>query len=176
MTKPAQTIVQMPVKQLAIDLQIQRATRSAAIPDDEQFRLWVELVVADERIELGKNDLSLAIRIVDEEEGRAFNREFRGKGYATNVLSFPAELPEGLPSVIRQSQLGDLLLCAPVVAREAVEQGKSEINHWAHLTIHGVLHLLGYDHEGDQAAAIMEALETEFLARLEIPDPYQASI
>ena len=82
------------------------------------------------------------------------------------------DLPEGLPPEIGQSHLGDLLICAPVVAREAAEQGKPEINHWAHLTIHGVLHLLGYDHEQSADANAMEALETEILAKLDIPDPY----
>jgi len=161
---------------MAIDVQIQRATRSAAIPDDEQFQLWVELVVADERIELGENNLTLAIRVVDEEEGLHFNRKYRGENHATNILSFPAELPEGLPPVVAQSHLGDLLVCAPLVVREAIEQGKPEINHWAHLTIHGVLHLLGFDHKQDESAALMEKLETELLAGLEIPDPYQVGI
>jgi len=176
MTKPVQTIIRTPDKRMAVDLQVQRATCSVAAPDDEQFRLWVELVVADEGPGLSKNNLNLAIRIVDEEEGLHFNRKYRDQDHATNVLSFPAELPEGLPSVVGQSHLGDLLVCAPVVAREAMEQGKPEINHWAHLIIHGVLHLLGYDHERGEDAVIMETLETAYLARLEIPDPYKAGI
>ena len=147
-----------------VDLEVQRATTSATTPDDEHFQLWAETTLA--------NECTLAIRIVDEEEGRRFNREYRGKDYATNVLSFPSELPEGLPSGIKQSQLGDLLICAPVVAREAKQQGKPEVEHWAHLTIHGVLHLMGYDHERSADALVMETLETEILAKLDIPDPY----
>ena len=87
-------------------------------------------------------------------------------------MSFPAELPEGLPAEIRQSQMGDLLICAAVVAREAIEQRRPDLDHWAHLTIHGVLHLLGYDHEQADEADVMESLETEVLAKLGISDPY----
>ena len=155
----------MPIDHMNVDLEVQRATASATTPDDEHFQLWAETALA--------NACTLAIRIVDEEEGRRFNREYRGKDYATNVLSFPAELPAGLPSGIRQSQLGDLLICAPVVVREAIEQGKPEADHWAHLTIHGILHLTGYDHEQSADALVMETLETEILAKLGIPDPYQ---
>jgi len=147
-----------------VDLEVQRVTTSVTTPDDEQFQLWAETALAHE--------CTLAIRIVDEEEGRRFNREYRDKDYATNVLSFPVELPEGLPPEINQSQLGDLLICAPVVAREAKEQGKPEVDHWAHLTIHGILHLMGYDHECSADALVMETLETEILAKLDIPDPY----
>ncbi len=166
----------MPVEHMIADFAVQRATTSATTPDDEQFRLWAELAVAREAVEQGKHGYTLAIRIVDEEEGRRFNREYRGKDYATNVLSFPRDLPEGLPSEIKQSQLGDLLICAPVVAREALEQGKPEIDHWGHLTIHGILHLLGHDHEQGADAVVMEALETDILAKLDIPDPWQAGI
>jgi probable rRNA maturation factor len=154
---------------MMVELEVQRATNSVTTPDDKQFRLWVEHAVA--QTEHGQ---TLTIRIVDEEEGRRFNREYRSKDYATNVLSFPIELPEGLPAEIEQSQMGDLLICAPLVEREAIDQGKPEINHWAHLTIHGVLHLLGYDHEQPDDEQVMETMETEILAKLEIPDPYQA--
>ena len=150
-----------------VELEVQRATNSVTTPDDKQFRLWVEHAVAQT-----EHDQTLTIRIVDEEEGRRLNREYRSKDYATNVLSFPMELPEGLPAEIEQSQIGDLLICAPVVEREAIDQGKPEINHWAHLTIHGVLHLLGYDHERSDDEQVMEALEKNILARLDIPDPY----
>jgi probable rRNA maturation factor len=117
--------------------------------------------------------LTLTIRIVDEHEALRFNRDYRKKDYATNVLSFPAQLPEGLPAQIRQAQLGDLLICAPVVIREATEQCRGVTDHWAHLTIHGILHLLGYDHEQADEAVIMESLEIEILAKLGISDPYQ---
>ena len=109
---------------------------------------------------------------VDEAEAQRYNREYRNRDYATNVLSFPAELPEGLPEEFRQSLLGDLLICAPVVTREAREQQRPEVDHWAHLTVHGLLHLLGYDHEQPGDAVVMESLETEILQKLGISDPY----
>ena len=150
------------------ELEVQRATTLASVPDNDQFQLWV-----DAALDGKSNQFSLSIRIVDETEAQSFNRDYRNKDYATNVLSFPAELPEGLPTVIRQSQMGDLLICAQVVAHEATEQRRSETDHWAHLTIHGVLHLLGYDHEQADEADVMESLETEILAKLGISDPYQ---
>jgi probable rRNA maturation factor len=110
----------------------------------------------------------VAIRIVGADEGQALNRDYRGKDYATNVLSFPAELPPGVDLPL----IGDLAICAPVVAREAAEQGKKPRDHWAHLTVHGTLHLLGYDHIEDAEAEAMEALETRILAGLGIGDPY----
>jgi probable rRNA maturation factor len=149
------------------ELEIQRETTVSDLPDDDHFQLWVETVLAGRPI--GGN---LTIRIVDEQEAQRFNRNYRNRDYATNILSFPAELPEGLPAEVRQSQLGDLLICAPVVAREANEQIRTKNDHWAHLTIHGVLHLLGYDHQQPIDACIMEPLETAMLAKLGISDPY----
>jgi probable rRNA maturation factor len=107
-------------------------------------------------------------RAFDTKEGRTLNRDYRGKDYATNVLSFPVELPPG----VNLPLIGDLVICAPVVAREALEQGKPSRHHWAHMTVHGVLHLIGYDHIDDQEAEQMEALETRILAGLGIDDPY----
>jgi probable rRNA maturation factor len=152
---------------VALALSIQRCSESGSVPRDNQFQTWAEAALAGRA-----GEFSLAIRIADETEVRRYNRDYRGKDYATNVLSFPAELPDGLPEALRLSQLGDLLICAPVVAREAGEQQKSETDHWAHLVIHGLLHLLGYDHQDDQGAAAMEALETDILAGLGIADPY----
>jgi probable rRNA maturation factor len=149
------------------ELEIQSASSHSGIPDNDRFQLWVEAALA-----VTNGAFTLAIRIVDEHEARKFNLDYRNRNYATNVLSFPAELPEGLPADIRRSQLGDLLICAPLVAREAAEQNRSENDHWAHLTIHGVLHLLGYDHEKVDEARLMESLETEILAKLGISDPY----
>ena len=113
-------------------------------------------------------EADLAVRLVDAREGRSLNRHYRGKDYATNVLSFPAELPEGVELPV----LGDLVICAPVVAREAREQGKRLADHYAHLTVHGALHLLGWDHEDEREAECMEQLEREILATLGIDDPY----
>jgi probable rRNA maturation factor len=112
----------------------------------------------------------VAIRIVDADEGQALNLQYRGRDYATNVLSFPADLPPG----VNLPLIGDLVICAPVVAREAAEQGKKPTDHWAHMTVHGTLHLLGYDHMEDAEAEAMEALETRILAGLGIADPYLA--
>ncbi|HEY9131865.1 MAG TPA: rRNA maturation RNase YbeY [Dyella sp.] len=135
------------------------------VPAAASFRRWVDAALAGAR---HRRVAELSIRIVDTDEGRALNRDYRGKDYATNVLSFPAELPSG----IRLPLLGDLAICAPVVAREAGEQRKPAQHHWAHMTVHGVLHLLGYDHIEDAEAEVMEALETRILGRLGIADPY----
>jgi len=152
---------------MQIDLEIQRAITVTGIPEDGQFRLWVEAALKGT-----DKDARLTIRVVDEHEAWQFNRDYRQRDYATNVLSFPAELPESLPAEVREPQIGDLLICAPVVAREAEEQKRPAVDHWAHLTIHGILHLIGYDHEGTDDAVAMESLETEILAKLGIPDPY----
>jgi len=156
---------------MQIDLEIQRVTAMPDSPDDEQFQQWADAVPGGNSV-----PRTLTIRIVDEQEARRLNQDYRNRDFATNVLAFPAELPEGLPTDIYQSQLGDILICAPVVAREAGEQGCTETDHWAHLTIHGILHLLGYDHLQNKEAVIMEALETEILAKLGISDPYKELI
>jgi probable rRNA maturation factor len=137
----------------------------AGLPAPASFRRWVEAALRGAR---RRKPAELAIRIVGLAEGRALNRDYRGKDYATNVLSFPAELPPGMALPL----IGDLAICAPVVAREAREQGKRERDHWAHLTVHGVLHLLGYDHIAEADAEAMETLETRILAGLGITDPY----
>ena len=153
---------------MPVEFEVQRVSTSASIPDNKKFELWAETTLA------GKGeDFSFGIRIVDEEEAQRFNREYRQKDYATNVLSFPSDLPEALPEELRKAQLGDLLICAPLVTREAIEQQRSEADHWAHLLVHGVLHLLGYDHEQADEADEMESLETEILAKLGIDDPYK---
>jgi len=136
-------------------------------PAPSSFRRWVDAALRGAR---RRKSAEVAIRIVDAVEGRALNLAYRGKDYATNVLSFPAELPPG----VRSPLIGDLAICAPVVQREAAEQHKRERDHWAHLTVHGVLHLLGHDHIDDAEAETMEALETRILAGLGIADPYRA--
>jgi probable rRNA maturation factor len=141
------------------------AVPRAGVPAAASFRRWVEAALRGAK---RRKPVELAIRLVDVDEGRALNRDYRGKDYATNVLSFPAELPPGVLLPL----LGDLAICAPVVQREALEQGKRAKDHWAHLTVHGVLHLLGYDHLADDEAETMEALETRILAGLGIANPY----
>ncbi|UXA68798.1 rRNA maturation RNase YbeY [Xanthomonas prunicola] len=150
-----------------LDVAVSYALPRAGLPSAVSFRKWVAAALKG-RI----READLAVRVVDEKEGCSLNHHYRGKDYATNVLSFPAELPEGLPKGIKMPLLGDLVICAPVVAREAAEQGKSLTAHYAHLTVHGTLHLLGWDHEDDKEADAMEQLEREILADLGIDDPY----
>ncbi|PPV06346.1 metalloprotease [Xanthomonas bromi] len=150
-----------------LDVAVSYALPRAGLPSALSFRKWVAAALKG-RI----READLAVRVVDEKEGCSLNHHYRGKDYATNVLSFPAELPEGLPEGIKMPLLGDLVICAPVVAREAAEQGKSLAAHYAHLTVHGTLHLLGWDHEDDKEADAMEQLEREILADLGIDDPY----
>lgn len=134
------------------------------LPAAASVRRWVEAALAGHR-----RAVELSVRYVDSDEGRALNRDYRGKDYATNVLSFPVELPPG----VRSPLLGDLVICAPVVALEALGQDKPLAHHHAHLAVHGVLHLLGMDHERSEAEAeAMETRERTILARLGIPDPY----
>jgi len=139
-----------------VDLKVQYGTRSKAVPSPKDFRAWVDAAAtADARI---------TVRLVGLEEGRMLNRDYRGKDYATNVLTFV--LDEGN---VRE---GDLALCAPVVSREARAQGKALLAHYAHLTVHGVLHLEGHEHEREPEAKDMEKRETRILKRLGFPDPY----
>lgn len=152
---------------MKLRITIQRATRLRGLPGDRQFRRWVSAAL---RGAGHRRNAELSIRLVNEAEGRRLNRRWRSKNYATNVLSFSAELPPGLRSPL----LGDLVICAPVVRREAAQQSKALAAHWAHLTVHGTLHLLGYDHVGQRKAAEMESLETAILAKLGFPDPYAA--
>jgi probable rRNA maturation factor len=148
-----------------ISVDLEDVSGAQGVPSAEQFQRWAAAAFAGRR-----PAAELSIRVVDEAEGAGLNARYRGKDYATNVLSFPAELPPGVPL----PTVGDLVICAPVVAREAAAQGKSAEAHWAHLTVHGCLHLIGYDHEDDSQAALMEPLETAILADLGYPDPYLA--
>ena len=145
-------------------LTVQRAC-AGRTPTNGAFRTWVEAALRGAQALPG----ALVLRIVDEAEGAELNRAWRKRGSATNVLSFPADLLENPAFRV----LGDLVLCAPVVRREARAQGKRQAAHWAHLVIHGTLHLLGYDHVVKTEAEAMEALECSVLAGLGFPDPYQ---
>ncbi|TBR13680.1 MAG: rRNA maturation RNase YbeY [Lysobacter sp.] len=157
----------MTVGPVRLDVAVAYAVPRKGVPSATSFRRWVGAAL-DSRI----READLAIRIVGEDEGRSLNRHYRGKDHATNVLSFPAEMPEGLPPGVHLPLLGDLVVCAPVVAREAAEQGKPLAAHYAHMTIHGALHLLGWDHENEADATAMEALERRILAGLGVADPY----
>ena len=158
--------------ELSISVSVQYATEAAELPR-WRLRRWIQRAVEQAAgEEAGLLDAprflgaDITLRLVDSDEGQTLNRDFRQRDYATNVLTFEYGIdPEGIVS-------GDIVLCVPVLHREAQEQGKPLLHHAAHLTIHGVLHALGYDHEEDDAAQEMEALETRILATLNIPDPY----
>jgi len=135
------------------------------LPDEEAFENWVAAAAKGRR-----KTVEVSIRVVDGVEGQALNLKYRHKDYPTNVLSFPAEMIPGLSLPL----IGDVVLCAPVVAKEAHDQGKSLDEHYAHLTVHGVLHLLGFHHETVAEARAMEAMEIQVLESLGIPDPYGA--
>ena len=139
-----------------LDLAVQYACRREGLPLRADFVRWARAALTDSG--------QVAIRLVDEDEGRRLNKAYRGKGHATNVLSFPYETEPLL--------MGDLVICPTVVAREAAEQGKPLAAHYAHLTVHGMLHLQGRDHEQDEDAQAMEDEEREILAALGYPDPY----
>ena len=140
--------------QLAISIQI--ASQLANTPTNAQFKKWAKAAL--------RVDTEVTIRIVDEAEGRALNLAYRGKDYATNVLTFPLiETPH---------LMGDIVICAPVVAAEAIAQNKPLTAHYAHLTVHGMLHLSGFDHETEAQAELMEAIEIQILAKLGYANPY----
>ncbi len=141
---------------------------SHVVPSDAQFESWVRAALASRPDELKKSEAEISLRIVDADEITALNKQYRGKDYATNVLSFPADLPPEL----KLPHLGDIVICAPVVEREAVEQKKPPLAHWAHMIIHGTLHLLGYDHIDDAEALAMEEIEIEILRSLNFANPY----
>lgn len=139
---------------------VQYVSGCASLPRAAQFRRWARKAL--------RVDAEIALRVVDEAEGRSLNRDYRGRDYATNVLSFAlAEEP---------CVMGDIVLCAPVVLAEAQAQGKTAEAHFAHLTVHGVLHLHGYDHVTEPQAELMEMLETDIVTRLGYPDPYREDV
>jgi probable rRNA maturation factor len=149
---------QRPGKPQRLRLAVQYATRSRSVPTEAQFRRWARAAL--------HADAEVTLRIVDTAEGLDLNRRYRGKDYATNVLTF---IMHGAAPYA-----GDLALCAPIVTREARAQSKDRTAHYAHLIVHGILHLQGFDHETPREAKKMEALEKRILKRLGYPDPYAA--
>ncbi len=152
-------------ERLTIDLQ--QASASKQIPTHAQVTRWVHAALHAAQGEYTQAEVS--IRIVDNEESQSLNSQYRQKDKPTNVLSFPADIPDFIESPL----LGDLVVCAPVVECEAHEQGKTLEAHWAHMLIHGTLHLLGYDHIDDSCAEIMERLEIRILSSLGFASPYE---
>lgn len=144
-------------------IEIQTVFESAGQPDQQQIQLWIDTALDDYR-----QDAEIVVRIVDEQESAELNEQYRHKSGPTNILSFPADLPEG----IELDLLGDLVICAPVIEKEALEQHKILAHHWAHIIVHGVLHLLGYDHIDEAEAELMENKEITILNKLYINNPY----
>ncbi|MCE3251402.1 MAG: rRNA maturation RNase YbeY [Cellvibrio sp.] len=150
---------------MTYQIDVESNSQSLQIPPLAELERWVAAALHSQELKLAE----VSIYIVDEEEGQELNQQYRGKDYPTNVLSFPADIAEevGIPL------LGDLVICAPIVEHEAKEQGKTLHAHWAHMLVHGTLHLLGFDHIGDEEAETMETTETQIVTGLGYPAPYQ---
>ncbi len=147
-----------------MNMDIQNVSGFDALPKNELIIKWAEQALDGQH-----KDAEITLRVVDINEGRALNKEWRKKDTATNVLSFPVgESIEHAPNL-----LGDIVVCAPVVEQEAKEQGKAIDAHWAHLVIHGILHLQGYDHESDEEANVMETKEIKILKKIGYANPYE---
>lgn len=151
----------------SIELELQNASGGRAVPSRRQFAAWAAAALE------GQGAVSLAVRLVGVEEMRDLNARYRGRDTATNVLSFPVDIPKAAAAGLDHRPLGDVVICAPVVESEAQEQGKEPAAHWAHLAIHGILHLLGHDHQREQEARAMESIEIRCLASFGFPNPYQ---
>lgn len=149
-----------------LTLSIQNASAAEALPTRAQIRQWAEAA-----LQPGIAKAEITFRIVDAEEGQALNRDYRGKDYATNVLTFTFD--DEMPAIPGLPLLGDIVLCAPVVAREAAEQAITLEAHYCHLVVHGVLHLQGFDHIEEDEAEAMEARETQIVTSLGYDDPYR---
>jgi probable rRNA maturation factor len=152
---------------MSLLVDIQNDEDYTAIPSEADVLHWAQAAWQSE------GEAGVVLRIVAEVESQELNREYRDKDYPTNVLSFPYDAPPIPLEADETEYLGDLVICLPVVEREAAEQGKTTLQHWAHLLVHGVLHLQGYDHISDAEAEEMESLETEILGKLGFPNPYQ---
>ena len=159
---------------MPVQVDVQIAANVAGVPSESAIRGWLEKVIEHVGDD-SKRDLEISVMIVDEDEGRELNRRYRDGDSATNVLSFPAADPELIdPPAELPRALGDIVICGPVVAREANAQGKRDADHWAHLLVHGALHLMGYDHESQSDAEAMETLEASILATGGVENPYQS--
>lgn len=152
-----------------LSLAVQYASDTQNLPTRAQFRRWINAAL--------QRDVCMTLRLVDEAEGRELNKNYRGKDYATNVLTFvyDDEEPQSGAALSGKTLYGDVIICAPVVEKEAAAQHKDLLAHYAHLAIHAALHLQGYEHENDAEAEEMEALETELMLKLRYPNPYQVN-
>ena len=148
---------------MAITLDLQLASNAANLPTQAQIQQWLDAAILPFQL-----DAEVTVRIVDNDESQQLNHNYRGKAKPTNVLSFPFQCPPGIELPL----LGDLVICAPVVAQEAAEQNKTLTAHWAHMVVHGSLHLLGFDHINDDDAEQMEAEEVTILQQLGFTNPY----
>ena len=146
-----------------IKVELQNAATQFEVPEEAQFQCWAQAIESSQ-----SNDQTVAIRIVDEEEMTELNCQYRQKVGPTNVLSFPSGLHEDVDIPF----MGDVIICAPIVIKEAKEQGKQTLSHWAHMTVHGILHLQGYDHMNEAEAEQMESLEVQVMRTLGIENPY----
>ena len=159
---------------MKVDIAIQTACQTDSLPDTQSMQHWIETAIQHSEKAPG-DSLEMTVRIVDEQEGSELNQQWRNKTGPTNVLSFPY-LEDDVNEALSETLLGDIVICAPVVQKEAEEQDKKEDAHWAHLLIHGTLHLLGFDHIQTDDAEIMEGLERSILANLGYADPYAEEI
>lgn len=148
---------------MRLRLALQSESSAKGLPRAPSIAQWARAALTGS----GRGSAEVTVRLVDEAESARLNSRYRGKRGPTNVLSFSYEPGRGVPGLS-----GDLVICAPVVAREAVEQGKSRRAHWAHMVVHGIMHLRGYDHIRETDAEVMETLETRVLKRLGFPNPY----
>jgi probable rRNA maturation factor len=169
--------MKIPLSELSVSaiLDLQLASDSADIPKQGDIQLWLDTLLLHQQIA----EKEVTVRIVDSAEIQQLNQQFRGKDKATNVLSFPFEMPElNLPDGAQLDEsmsnfIGDIVVCAQVVTQESQQQNKLLSHHWAHMIIHGTLHLLGFDHIEEQEAQEMEGIEIAILQKLAIDDPYQ---
>jgi len=160
---------------MKLALYLDNASSCKDIPDESTIEQWIRAALSDQY-----DQAEVCVRVVDEDESAEFNQYYRNKNGPTNVLSFPADLPELSQELLKQEPqqlppFGDLVICAPVVEREAKEQNKSLEAHWAHMLVHGSLHLIGYDHLNDSDAERMEQRETDILTTFNFPPPYEQS-
>lgn len=161
---------------MTVELELQIATNAKTLPHPSQFKEWVGVVFSNKLLtSKDVSNLELTIRIVDEQEIIDLNGLYRHKNELTNVLSFSECIPDQLEKELNYNVLGDIVICASVVEREAKKQNKELLSHWAHMVVHGILHLLGYDHENSQEANEMENIEINLMKQLGFTSPYTNS-